>query len=156
MTTGFSLRIFARLPRTVMFSGLLIALAAGCKVAPEPIDYGTDACQFCRMAIVDQQHGAEIVTDKGKVFKFDAVECMMNHLREVEAQSVSLLLVNTYSRPRELLDATQASYLVSKGIPSPMGEYLTAFENEAQAVEAQIKHGGDVYTWQEINNRFKD
>ena len=29
------------------------------------------------MTIVDRQHAAEAVTSKGKVFKFDAIECMV-------------------------------------------------------------------------------
>lgn len=137
-----------------MFPGLILALVLACKAEPEPIDYGSDACHFCRMTIVDQQHGAEVVTKKGKVFKFDAVECMLNHLNEVEIQSIQLFLVNTYSQPGKLRDATGASYLVSEGIPSPMGEFLTAFENEKDALDAAEKHGGTLYSWAEIRNRF--
>lgn len=138
-----------------MFPGLILALVLACKAEPEAIDYGSDACHFCRMTIVDQQHGAEVVTKKGKVFKFDAVECMLNHLNEVEIQSIQLFLVNTYSQPGKLRDATGVSYLVSEGIPSPMGEFLTAFENETDARQAKDKHGGTVYSWEEIRNRFK-
>ncbi len=36
-----------------------------CSVEPSPINYGKEACNFCKMNIVDQQHGAEIVTKKG-------------------------------------------------------------------------------------------
>lgn len=146
----------ARLPKTYLLIALLSILVTSCKVAPEPIAYGSDACHFCRMTIVDTQHGAELVTDKGKVFKFDAVECMLNHLGEVDSQPISFLLVNTYSRPGELLDATKAAYLVSEGLPSPMGESLTAFEHKTAALEAQAKYGGTLYSWTEIRNHFKD
>jgi copper chaperone NosL len=139
----------------VIIPALLLGLLAGCQAEPKPIAYGSDACHFCRMTIVDQQHGAEMVTRKGKVFKFDAVECLLNYLREVDDQSVALYLVNTYTRPGELIDATGATYLVSEGIPSPMGEFLTAFENEMDALDAVEKHGGAVYSWAEIRNRFK-
>jgi copper chaperone NosL len=150
----FTIRTFTRLPKAVIILGLLLGLLAGCQVEPEPIAYGSDACHFCRMTIVDQQHGAEMVTRKGKVFKFDAVECLLNHLGEVDDQSVALYLVNTYTRPGELKDATRATYLVSEGIPSPMGEFLTAFEKEMDALDAVEIHGGDVYSWAEIRNRF--
>jgi copper chaperone NosL len=99
----------------------------GCSIGPKPIDYGTDGCHFCSMTIVDQQHAAQIVTGKGKVFKFDASECMLNHLKEVDTSTVALFLVNDYNAPGELIDAIHASYLKSKEIPSPMGEFLTAF-----------------------------
>jgi membrane carboxypeptidase/penicillin-binding protein len=32
--------------------------------------------------------------------------------------------------------------------------FLTAFENEMDALEAVEKHGGAVYSWAEIRNRF--
>jgi copper chaperone NosL len=95
-----------------------------------------------------------MVTRKGKVFKFDAVECLLNHLNEVDDQSVALYLVNTYTRPGELTDATGVTYLVSEGIPSPMGEFLTAFETKTETLEAMDKHGGILYSWVEIRNRF--
>ncbi|MCE2613960.1 nitrous oxide reductase accessory protein NosL [Flavobacteriaceae bacterium D16] len=131
-------------------------LIASCAVEPVAIAYGTDACHFCRMTIVDKQHASEIVTKKGKAHKFDAVECMLNYMKDKEDQSIALFLVNGYTEPGQLIDATAATYLVSEGIPSPMGQYLTAFETEMEAVEAQEKHGGQHYSWQEIRNRFKN
>ena len=49
------------------FMLLSVCLLMACSQEPKPIEYGTDACHFCRMTIVDKVHGAEIVTDKGKV-----------------------------------------------------------------------------------------
>ena len=134
----------ARITKNSVITILMLILTAGCKVEPEPISYGSDACHFCRMTIVDKQHGV------------DAVECVLNHLNQMDSPSVALIMVNTYALPGELQDATQAAYLISEGIPSPMGEYLTAFENGSAALEAQKKHGGTLYSWEEIRNRFKD
>lgn len=154
MKTQFTISSLTGLAKSGIILWFFLVLLEGCKVKPEPIAYGSDACHFCRMTIVDQQHGAEMVTRKGKVFKFDAAECLLNHLREVDDQSVALYLVNTYTQPGDLNDATGATYLVSKGIPSPMGEFLTAFENETDALDAAEKHGGTLYSWTEIRNRF--
>lgn len=144
-----------RINRTHLPVLLLLLLTSSCKVQPEPIVYGSDACHFCRMTIVDKQHGAELVTKKGKVFKFDAAECMLNYVKSIEEQTVGLFLTNSYKRPGDLLDATRAYYLISEEIPSPMGEYLTAFAKEADAVEARKKHGGTLYSWKELRNLFK-
>ncbi len=132
----------------------LLLFIIGCAVEPKPIAYGSDSCHFCRMTVVDKQHGSEIVTNKGKVYKFDAVECMLNYMRGKEEQSMALFLVNGYTNPGELLDATSSFYLISEGIPSPMGAYLTAFENERVAIKAQKEHGGTVYNWQQIRDKF--
>ncbi|WP_299532688.1 nitrous oxide reductase accessory protein NosL [Ulvibacterium sp.] len=135
--------------------GVLALWSVGCTVKPKPIAYGSDGCHYCSMTIVDRQHAAQMVTKKGKVFKFDAVECMMNHQKEVDQETVALFLVNDYSEPGELIDAKQATYLISPGIPSPMGEFLTAFGDEAKAKSAHEGNGGDLYTWDELLNRFK-
>jgi copper chaperone NosL len=57
---------------------IMIMLIA-CNPERKPIQYGEDKCAFCRMSIVDQRFGGEIVTQKGKVYMFDAVECMVNY-----------------------------------------------------------------------------
>ncbi|WP_273565534.1 nitrous oxide reductase accessory protein NosL [Maribacter halichondriae] len=128
----------------------------GCTVKPQPIVYGSDVCHFCSMTIVDQQHAAQFVTDKGKAFKFDASECMMNHLKEVDNFKGALFLVNDYEAPGELIDATKATFLISKGIPSPMGEFLTAFGTKEGAEMAQSGNGGDLFTWEELKSRFSN
>ncbi len=135
---------------------LLVPVLAftSCTIKPEPIAYGSDGCHFCSMTIVDKQHAAQIVTSKGKTFKFDAAECMMNYLRDMNIAEVALYLTNTYDRPGELVDATKATYLISKNIPSPMGEFLTAFDSEESAKNVQSESQGQLFTWQELKNRF--
>ncbi|WP_339710434.1 nitrous oxide reductase accessory protein NosL [uncultured Kriegella sp.] len=135
-----------------LFMPLLVFIS--CSVKPEPIDYGSDGCHFCSMTIVDQQHAAQIVTSKGKAFKFDAAECMMNYLRDMNTADVALYLTNTYHRPGELTDAIKATYLISENIPSPMGEFLTAFDSEEAAKNVQLESQGKLFTWQELKNKF--
>lgn len=138
------------LGRNYLLPILLIALLSSCSVKPQPIVYGSDGCHFCRMTIVDQQHAAQMVTTKGKAFKFDAIECMVNHLKEVDSNSVALYLCNYYTEPGKLIDATEAIYLITEGIPSPMGEFLTAFDSTADAEHEQSKHGGNIFNWDEL------
>jgi len=45
-----------------ILSGLF--LFTGCKVEPEPINYGKDQCHFCKMNIVDKQHAAQSSTQQ--------------------------------------------------------------------------------------------
>lgn len=136
---------------------LTIALLSmvSCKVSPKPINYGSDGCHFCSMTIVDKQHAAEIVTKKGKAFKFDAVECMMNHLKDVDVTTIELFLVNDFQAPGTLIDAKDATYLISKSIPSPMGEYLSAFYSKEQAELIEAENEGELYTWDGLKSRFK-
>lgn len=133
---------------------LLIVLLAGCTIKPQPIAYGSDGCHFCRMTIVDTQHAAQFVTKKGKVFKFDAIECMINYQKEIDTNDIALYLCNHFTNPGELIDATEATFLVSEGIPSPMGEFLTAFGTRPEAETEKTKHGGTLFTWNGLLEEF--
>ncbi|MCZ4409904.1 nitrous oxide reductase accessory protein NosL [Cryomorphaceae bacterium 1068] len=135
---------------------ILLLLLVGCSISQKPIDYGEAACHYCSMTIVDKQHAAQIVTDKGKVFNYDAIECMMNQMNEADAPTVALFLANDYSNPGELMDATNATYLISEGIPSPMGAFLTGFSSEAEASAAHASHGGELYDWEGLKEKFKE
>lgn len=130
----------------VLLSGLMLS----CDVEPKPINYGSDACDFCKMNIVDQIHGAEIVTDKGKVYKFDAIECMINFKNEMSKEQPQLFLTNHYETPKELISADKASFLISQNLPSPMGEFITAFKTKTAAEEAQKELEGKIYSWTEL------
>ena len=83
---------------------LFLVLLSSCSVRPQEIIYGQDACHFCSMTIVDKQHGAELVTDKGKIYKFDAIECMINHLSE-NTYPIEHYLVTDYNEPEKFIDA---------------------------------------------------
>lgn len=132
----------------------ILALLSSCAVEPQPINYGTDACHFCKMNIVDNQHAAELVTSKGKCYKFDAIECMLNQMKEFNEASIELHLVCDYSKPGELLNAKSATYLVSKNIPSPMGGFLSGFANDKSAATIQTEAGGDLYNWEELQKKY--
>lgn len=134
---------------------LTTLIITSCNVAPEPIAYGDDGCHFCKMTIVDKIHAAEIVTKKGKVYKFDATECMVNFIAEFDASQVELFLSNDYTKPEALIDATKATFLISKNVPSPMGAFLSAFENKADAEAVQKEKGGDLYTWKTLLTKLK-
>ncbi len=141
--------------RPYLLPALVLMLFISCKVSPEPIAYGIEGCRFCSMTIVDQQHAAQIVTQKGKAYKFDASECMLNYLQEMETGPIALYLVNDYNNPGALIDATKATYLISQGIPSPMGEFLTAFSTKEEAENAQEGNTGELYDWEALLTYFK-
>ncbi|MDD7887949.1 nitrous oxide reductase accessory protein NosL [Flavivirga sp. 57AJ16] len=135
---------------------LLLLLCYGCNVKPQAIDYGNDGCHFCKMTIVDKVHAAEIVTKKGKTYKFDATECMINFIKDFNTSEIQLYLSNNYKEPEVLIDATQATFLISKNIPSPMGAFLSAFKSKDDAKKTQKKKGGTLYNWEELLAHLKD
>ena len=130
-------------------------LISSCTPKPKAIEYGSDMCDFCKMSIVDAQHAAELVTTKGKVVKFDAIECMINFSKKNSQNDFAFELVNIYSTPKQLVNASESYFLISKNLPSPMGGNLTAFKNKKEAKEMQIAKGGEIYNWKELQLYFK-
>jgi len=135
---------------------VVLGLLWSCNISPKPIEYGQDACHFCKMTIVDKMHAAEVVTAKGKVYKFDATECMINFLNEFDTSTIALYLSNNFTNPEELIDATQATFLISKNVPSPMGAFLSAFKNKEDAIKLQAKKDGEIYSWESLLKKFED
>ncbi|MCF8274200.1 MAG: nitrous oxide reductase accessory protein NosL [Flavobacteriaceae bacterium] len=134
----------------------LLLWVVSCNVSPKPIVYGTDGCHFCKMTIVDKVHAAEIVTKKGKVYKFDATECMVHFIKEFNTSDIALYVSNNYTEPEALINSSQATFLISKKIPSPMGAFLSAFKNKADAEKTQKEKGGTLYTWSELLTHLND
>ncbi|MBK6948096.1 MAG: nitrous oxide reductase accessory protein NosL [Haliscomenobacter sp.] len=135
---------------------LTLLLLSGCKPTAKPIEYGADVCAYCKMTIVGRQHGAEVVTKKGRVYKFDAIECLVNYIAQQSAEPFALFLVNDYMLPGELIDARTATYLISRGVPSPMGAFLSGFGDEADARAVQASKGGGLYSWEQLQRLRQD
>ncbi|WP_424964358.1 nitrous oxide reductase accessory protein NosL [Ekhidna sp.] len=133
----------------------VMLFASSCSSGPKPINYGADACDFCRMTIVDKQHSAQIVIKTGKAFKYDAIECMLNDMKEWEHPEIRHYLVADYANPGVLTDASTAAYLISQDIPSPMGEFLTAFENEDKRNETVQDVSGTGLDWKALKAEFE-
>lgn len=142
-----------------LISILIVCLTlAACKVEPEPINYGTDNCHHCKMTLMDTRFGAEIVTQKGKIYKFDDVNCMMAVIEqdEIKYNDVKYYLVADYTNPNTLLDANYAFYLKSEQIKSPMASQIAAFPDEDAMKEFQRKHNSGIYlAWGELVTQFK-
>lgn len=115
-----------------------------CSTTPEPIRYGEDACNFCDMTIVSQAHSAQAVSTKGKQFKYDAIECMMNDFIRNQTE-MAVMRVANFKSPGTMMDVEMAGFIVHDSINSPMGENLAAIE---------MVNNHNLYTWSELKARF--
>jgi copper chaperone NosL len=103
------------------------------------------------MTIVEKTHASQTVTKKGKNYKYDAIECMVKDLASKEESTFAYILVSDFSSPGTLINATEAFYLVSNQIKSPMGENLSAFKN----IEKTTYFVGNNYNWTTIKEHLK-
>lgn len=129
----------------------ILVLFSSCQPEPQTIEYGFDACTHCKMTISDNRFGSELVTSKGKVYKFDAIECLVEYKKGLTEQ-YAFQLVTDFNEPGKFIDAEKAWYLKSEAIPSPMGMGLSAFGDEKKAINIATEKGGEVYSWDETKN----
>lgn len=144
---------FTKMTKIIITISVALLLLSSCKIEPQPIDYGNESCHFCSMTIVDNQHAAQIVTDKGKAYNYDSIECMMNDLKNEGPNAGAIFLVNDYQKPGELIDATRTFYLLGSEIPSPMGAFLSASKTFDAAKSMQREYQGEILTWDELKVR---
>lgn len=132
------------------------SLLFACSVEPQSINYGQDQCHFCKMTIVDKQHSAQYVTNKGKQFKFDAIECLVNQLGSVKEDQLAHILVANYEEPGAMIDARNSHYIICKKIKSPMGANLSAFSSKESAEKTISQFGGNLFNWTEIQKEIRE
>lgn len=144
--------------KTIVLSlSMFLSVLLSCSTEPEPIKYGTDQCDLCRMTIMDNKFGSEIINNKGKVYKFDAAECMLRFIKEgkIKQEDIKSRLVTDASEPGQFVDAVNATYLISENFPSPMGANLSAYGSKENAEKFQKNYPGELMTWEEILIKFK-
>lgn len=47
---------------------------------PKDFLLGSDQCDNCKMTITDIKYGTELITEKGKVYKFDDISLSLIHI----------------------------------------------------------------------------
>lgn len=128
-----------------------------CNVEPEPLHYGTDGCSHCKMTLMDKKFGAELVTQKGRIYKFDDINCMLTFYNANELNQEDFLhkLVVDFSQPGQLISASDAFYLKSSEIKSPMASQVAAFEKKENMEDVKDRSGGIYLVWGELVTQFK-
>jgi copper chaperone NosL len=129
---------------------MLLALAVGaCAIEPQPLHLGNEECAHCRMMITEPQFAAQALNNKGKAFKFDAVECLASWVLagEVDAAEIHSLWVADHEEPTRWLRVEEAAFLRSGAVHSPMGAGLIALRDGDAARDQQRARGGEVMGW---------
>lgn len=130
---------------------------SSCNAGPEPIRVHKDACAYCRMAISDGRFGAELITRKGRVYKFDDIVCMLAYNKEMDQGSVKQYFIHDYEKDNVLTEATAAWYVHHESLKSPMTGNTAAFASKEQAEAYASGVGAQVDDWPAlIANSLKD
>lgn len=144
-----------------MFSKTLLSVVAlfvliSCSKEVQPINYNKDECAHCMMIITDPKFGSELVTDKGKVYKFDSIECMADYVSVDRGFAAETLWISDYANPNTLTDAKTAFYIVSSKMESPMSMNIGGFKNESDMEKIFITMGGQKMNWKDVLSYVKN
>ncbi|RIW17216.1 nitrous oxide reductase [Algoriphagus lacus] len=136
---------------------LITVVFAACSADPRPIAFGQVGCHHCKMTLMDPKFGAELVTEKGKVFVFDDINCMLQYLdtEEGKAQQYKHRLVTDFEAPNALIDASTAFYLKGEAFQTPMASQVVAFSNYERMEQYKNGQGGVYLAWGELQTQFK-
>ncbi|HQY20753.1 MAG TPA: nitrous oxide reductase accessory protein NosL [Ignavibacteria bacterium] len=131
-----------------------------CSKELSPINFGKDMCDHCKMTIVDKKFGGELVNDKGKAYKFDAIECMVEYEEEKRSDSENEIftLYTSYTidilNPGELIKSDDAIFVLSESIKSPMGGDLASYSNKTEAENFIKENGGELFDFKSLKEKF--
>ena len=134
----------------------LVLLLLSCSTKPEPFNYGKDTCYLCKMGISDPKFGGEIVTKKGKIYKFDDLVCMNRFLRTgtVPAGDISKTLTILFNGGG-FAEVQSASFVYSPDMRSPMGGNTAAFPDSSAARQWATANNGQVMNWNAVSEKLR-
>jgi copper chaperone NosL len=129
-------------------------LLNACTAVPEAINYGKDNCHFCKMTITDHRYGAEILTLKGRVYKYDELSCLISNISDAtfDKTSIKEYYITDFCGKHKLTPASECLFLKSSVLRSPMGGNVIAFTSPDSLKLYQTKLDGEVVEWSKLLN----
>ena len=117
-----------------------------CNTKPEAFAYGKDICDDCKMTIMDPKFGGEIITKKGKIFKFDDAHCLAHFIKTgpVKTADIAHTVFVDYKNNKNFLDINSLFFVVSPQMKSPMNSNAAAFPDQETAKKIAEENGGEV------------
>jgi copper chaperone NosL len=145
------------------WKGIIVALVvalslAACapgqaEIAPPEIAYGETQCADCSMIISDVRfasgYAREIAPGRYESTPFDDIGDMLAHAAGHPDDAIVAWYVHDY-QDESWLDATQAIYVMSKQIASPMGHGIAAFGDADAAAQTAAELDGQLLSWDEL------
>ncbi|HEY2347757.1 MAG TPA: nitrous oxide reductase accessory protein NosL [Puia sp.] len=131
---------------------LQILLISACNPKAEPLIMGRDNCAFCTMTLGDTRFGAEIITQKGKIYKFDDAHCALSFLEsaKLNRSQVKDIYFTDFSNGHSLIKSDDALFLNSEKLHAPMGGHISSFSNRDSLNLVMQEYSGSVLRWDEL------
>jgi copper chaperone NosL len=142
----------ARFKTAAPIAALIILFVSSCTTKPEAFNIGKDNCDDCKMTIMDNKFGGEIITKKGRTYKFDDAHCLAHFIKagNIKKEDISQTVFADYQKGNSFLDAQTAQFVISEELKSPMNSNAAAFENKNAAEQKAKETKGTIKNWDEL------
>lgn len=134
---------------------LVAAFFSSCHQSVSPIIVGKDHCSFCKMPVSDARFGGEIITGKGRTYKFDDAHCLLSFWQSEDlkgAKNLSVYFVD-FCGAHLLIPKANALFFRSEMFKSPMNGNIAAFDNADSLAAVSQKFSGVALDWDELKKQ---
>ena len=137
----------------VVAAVFLLTFLSSCTATPEPIITGVDQCCYCRMVVSDPRFGAEIITVKGKKYKFDDMHCLLSFIHQQVIHPTEIkevYLVDYAAAGHPLIQSATSLLLQSEAFKSPMNGNIAAFSEKGKRDQLMEAYKGSSVSWNQL------
>lgn len=117
---------------------------------PTPIKLNSDSCDFCKMTISNSKFSAELITNKGRIYKFDDPSCMIKYSKQTTNLVNVKMYINDFLTESKFVQVEKGFYLKGGTISAPMRGNFVCFSTNDEAKNYQQKLNAENTTWKEI------
>lgn len=130
--------------KTLVAAASVLAILSCQKSGPKDFVLGKDQCDNCRMTITEVGYATQLLTDKGRAYKFDDIMCMNMYetANPDKAKDAKLYVIDFPSG--KFLEKAKAIFVKGGSIKSPMGGNTQAYQNKSAAEKAAASLGASI------------
>lgn len=142
--------------RRALVNVLLLVSASwlldGCSSGPQPVVAGKDNCYLCKMTVTDTRYAAELITEKGKVYKFDDIYCLQSFIKSnvLDDNNVRAVYLADFAGDHQLVKAEECFILQGGDIRGPMNGHVIAFRNKDSMKHMEARYNASHINWEQV------
>ncbi len=135
--------------KSLLFVLSMSVILSACGKKEAKIEYGKVDCDFCKMKLMDNKFGVLMISDKGRNFHFDDINCF-KRFQEENYISSKEIHISCIDKPGELVPIETAYFIHSDNIKTPMASGIVAYSSEEIANKTAKELQSNILKWDDI------
>lgn len=130
--------------KPLILAASILATMSCQKSGPQDFNLGKDQCDNCRMTITDLKYATQLITEKGRSYKFDDIMCMNMYESSNPDKATNAKTYVIDFPSGKFLEKAKATFIKGGSIKSPMGGNTQAYQDKAAAQKAAATLGASL------------